>query len=112
MTFLREPLLETNDVRIGGYYGDEESQSRLPFVRVFSLEIKTYVYADVDDIENYDFDETALSRLHLPADIHSILSRVFSTPVESIFGDVLRGKHGGAVILACGEPGVAKNTYG
>ena len=103
-----ESLLETGGDRIGGYYGDEESQSRLPFVRVFSLEIKTYVYADVDDVENYDFDETALSRLHLPDDIHSILSRVFSTPVENIFGDLLRGKHGGAVILACGEPGVGK----
>jgi SpoVK/Ycf46/Vps4 family AAA+-type ATPase len=36
------------------------------------------------------------------------LSRVFSTPVEKMFGDLLKGKHGGVVVLACGEPGVGK----
>ena len=38
----------------------------------------------------------------------SILTRVFGTPVEQMFGDLIQGKHGGLVILACGKPGVGK----
>lgn len=93
---------------VRGMVANEESQSRLPFVRLFCLETKGYVYADVDDIHPYDFDTGALRRLHLPPDMHSILSRVFTTPVEQMFGDLLKGKHGGVVVLASGEPGVGK----
>jgi SpoVK/Ycf46/Vps4 family AAA+-type ATPase len=30
------------------------------------------------------------------------------TPVEGLFGDVVRNKNGGVVVLACGKPGVGK----
>jgi SpoVK/Ycf46/Vps4 family AAA+-type ATPase len=40
--------------------------------------------------------------------VFGILDRVFNTPLERMFGDLLKGKHGGVVILACGEPGVGK----
>ncbi|GIW82204.1 MAG: hypothetical protein KatS3mg105_4011 [Gemmatales bacterium] len=86
----------------------EEFVSRLPLVRVFSLDLKTYVYADIDDIAPYEFDKNAMSKLHLPAEMLSILTRVFNTPVESLFGDLIQGKHGGVVILASGNPGVGK----
>lgn len=107
-----EPALEADEEERARYaryasIGDE-SQSRLPFVRLFSLESKAYVFADVDDILPYDFDTDALSRLHLPHDMHAILQRVFDTPIEKMFGDLLKGKHGGVVILASGEPGVGK----
>ena len=82
--------------------------SRLPFVRVFSLDGKGYVYADVDDVLPYEFDAHAMAKLHLPPEMLTILTRVFSTPVEGLFGDVIKGKHGGVVILACGNPGVGK----
>src|SRR5262249_15545098 len=85
-----------------------EGVSRLPFVRVFSLDLKTFVYADVDDVADYEFDVDAMSRLHLPGGILSVLDRVFNTPVEGLFGDLVRGKHGGVVILASGKPGVGK----
>ncbi len=106
-----EPILESQrDER--GYFGggrvSDESVTRVPFVRLFCLETKDYVFADIDDIQEYDFDEQALSRLHLPDDMHSILSRVFSTPIDQMFGDLLKGKHGGVVVLASGEPGVGK----
>lgn len=94
-----------------GRYGNssqEEGKSRLPFIRIFSLETKNYVYADIDDTLEYEFDTASLDRLHLPEDMHSILSRVFRTPIERLFGDLLKGKHGGVVILACGQPGVGK----
>jgi len=104
-----EPELEVNENQ-RNYYAPQggETPSRLPFVRVFSLETKSYVYADVDDVKTYEFDTTALSRLHLPAEMLSILTRVFNTPVEQMFGDLIQGKHGGLVILASGKPGVGK----
>jgi hypothetical protein len=90
------------------YGGTQEGMSRLPFVRVFSLDTKGYVYADVDDVLTYEFDIQAMSKLHLPQDMLGVLSRVFLTPVEGLFGDVIKGKHGGVVILAAGNPGVGK----
>jgi hypothetical protein len=90
------------------YGGTQEGMSRLPFVRVFSLDTKGYVYADVDDVHTYEFDLHAMSKLHLPVDMLGVLSRVFTTPVEGLFGDVIKGKHGGVVILAAGNPGVGK----
>jgi len=90
------------------YGGTQEGMSRLPFVRVFSLDTKGYVYVDVDDVVTYEFDTHAMSKLHLPQEMLGILSRVFSTPVEGLFGDVIKGKHGGVVILAAGNPGVGK----
>jgi hypothetical protein len=92
----------------GYYYQQQDSESRLPFVRVFSLDLKAYVYVDVDDIQPYEYDHDVMHRLHLPAEMISVLTRVFSTPVERLFGDLVHGKHGGVVILASGNPGVGK----
>lgn len=92
----------------GRYHGGSEATSRLPFVRVFSLDAKAFVFADVDDVRTYEFDTTAMNRLHLPETMRSILGRVFDTPVERLFGDLIEGKHGGVVVLACGNPGVGK----
>jgi hypothetical protein len=104
-----EPELEVNENQ-RSYYAPQggETPSRLPFVRVFSLETKAYVYADVDDVKSYEFDTAVVERLQLPQEMLSILTRVFSTPVEQMFGDLIQGKHGGLVILACGKPGVGK----
>ncbi len=85
-----------------------ENSSRLPFVRVFSMDLKSYVYVDVDDLVVYEYDQQAMSKLHLPDEMMRILTRVFTTPVEKLFGDLIRGKHGGVVVLACGSPGVGK----
>ena len=49
-----------------------------------------------------------MSKLHLPEEMLSVLTRVFATPVEDLFGDLIEGKHGGVVILASGNPGVGK----
>ncbi len=106
-----EPELEVDEERRGHYAPHSQNGlnvSRLPFVRVFSLDTKTYVYADVDDVVPYEFDTQAMSRLHLPAPMRSVLAKVFTTPIEGLFGDLIRGKHGGVVVLACGNPGVGK----
>lgn len=105
-----EPELEVEDERRNRYYSrsGQRGASRLPFVRLFSLETKRYVYADIDDVSEYEFDVDSIERLCLPADMLSVLSRVFETPAERIFGDLIRGKHGGVVVLASGNPGVGK----
>lgn len=106
-----EAELEVEEDR-RSYYGNyrqvQQNISRLPFVRLFCLEIKRYIYADVDDLTSYEFDTDALERLCLPADMLSVLTRVFETPVDRMFGDLIRGKHGGVVVLASGKPGVGK----
>ena len=111
-----EPMLSDRDE--GHYYhpgargGFEEDVSPLPLVRVFALETKRYVYADVDDVREYDYDDEALSRLVLPDEMRDVLARVFAAGGGDgdgeVFGDLVRGKHGGVVILACGSPGVGK----
>ena len=107
-----EPKLEGDN---GGYYRGGHGggaptiwATRLPLVRVFSLDFKSYVYVDVDDLETYEYDTTVLPALILPSDMKSVLKQLFETPTDALFGDVIRGKHGGIVILACGEPGVGK----
>jgi hypothetical protein len=106
-----EPELEVSEENRHYYspYGQsDEGVSRLPFVRVFSLDSKAYVYADVDDVAPYAFDREAMERLHLPPEMLAVLTRVFEAPAGGLFGDLIRGKHGGAVVLACGRPGVGK----
>jgi hypothetical protein len=106
-----EPELEVAERErsyFGRYAQTDISVSRLPFVRLFCLDLKTYVYVDVDDVIDYQFDEGAMSRLHLPEKMLKVLTQVFNTPVDSLFGDLIDGKHGGVVVLACGSPGVGK----
>src|SRR5262249_16006893 len=55
-----------------------------------------------------EFDRDAMERVHLPAEMLAVLTRVFEAPAVGLFGDLIRGKHGGAVVLACGRPGVGK----
>jgi SpoVK/Ycf46/Vps4 family AAA+-type ATPase len=38
----------------------------------------------------------------------SVLTRVFATSADRLFGDLIRGKHGGVIVLASGSPGVGK----
>jgi hypothetical protein len=104
-----EPTFDA-DSRYGGFYRAVigESVSRLPLVRVFSLDSKRYVFVDVDDLDEYEYDEASLDRLYLPTEMKAILTKVFETPQDQLFGDLVRGKHGGIVILACGGPGVGK----
>lgn len=80
----------------------------LPFIRCFSTEMKEYVYMDVDDLKPYVFDETAINRLVVPDSMDKILRPVFEAGVTNLFGDLVKGKHGGMVILAEGSPGVGK----
>lgn len=99
-----EPELECSPNNNG--YG--ANNFPLPFVRAFSLDLKKYVYADIDMIEEYVFDATAREKLVLPEDMREILNQVFETSTSDIFGDLFKGRHGGMIILADGPQGVGK----
>ena len=92
--------------RTGGNFGD--NVSRLPLIRVFSFDLKRYVFVDIDDVADYDFDTEAIEKLYLPSDMRAVLRRVFEAGQGKVFGDLIRNKYGGIVILACGSPGVGK----
>ncbi len=108
-----EPALET-EPNSGSYFHASRqavfstTASKMPLVRCFSFDIKDYVFVDINDLSPYEYDQTALERLYLPPAMKHVLQKVFETPTESLFGDLIRGKHGGIVILACGAPGVGK----
>lgn len=87
---------------------DNDKSTVLPFVRGFSMDLKRWVYADVDDLAEYNFDDRALEWLVLPTNEKSILTRLFSAARSDLFGDVLHDKHGGMIILANGPTGVGK----
>ncbi|MEM6552498.1 MAG: AAA family ATPase [Planctomycetota bacterium] len=108
-----EPALEGRSDDYGGQFMRaaprfEEGLSRMSLVRIFSFDLKAYVFADVDDLDDYVYDDQAFSRLFLPPDMKTLLRQVFETPQEELFGDLIRGRHGGVVVLASGSPGVGK----
>jgi len=86
----------------------EATVAQMPFVRVFSLQLKRYVWTDVDDLKMYDYDQTAIDRLTLPDNINSVIRKVFESSNNVLGGDVLSNRHGGMIILANGGPGVGK----
>lgn len=76
-------------------------------VRVFSLRMKNYFWVDVGDLDDYYYDKTAVDRLVLPDKTRNVLVSIFNRKDEML-GDVIAGKHGGMVIMACGPTGVGK----
>lgn len=107
-----EPELESEigDTRSSFFSRERDGQAEavLPFVRTFSLDLKRYVYADVEDIEEYAYDERAIERIVLPEEMDDILQRIFTADTSLLFGDILTHKHGGMVVLASGGTGVGK----
>lgn len=108
----RQVIVETELEREGhaSYgYGHRAEAHQLPFLRIFSLDLKRYVYVDVDDVQEYTFDTRATDRLVLPQDMKEILDQIFETSTSEIFGDLFAGRHGGMVVLANGPQGVGKS---
>lgn len=98
-----EPTAETDDAD-----EDEDSRTEMewPFVRVFSLDLKRYVFVDVDDFKEHEFDKTMRDKLVLPAEMKSVLYSVFDAP--DTFRDIFSDRGGGMVILTNGPSGVGK----
>lgn len=79
-----------------------------PFVRVFDLAEKRYLYIDEEDLRPVQWAENAMDNLILPPNYETLLKKVFVTNTSQLFGDLVHGKHGGMIILARGKPGVGK----
>lgn len=84
--------------------------TELPFVRVFSLLYKRYVYVHLDDISEYIYDKQAFQKLFLPQDMKNVLEKVFSYSVENLTTDIINNKHGGLIIMAEGNSGTGKTS--
>ena len=89
-------------------YWDNDQTIRLPFVRIFSLDLKKYVYVDTSYISEHEFDMTARDKIVLEGGMRNILDSVFEVDSDDIFGDMFGGRHGGMIILANGTSGVGK----
>jgi hypothetical protein len=87
---------------------DDENVVKWPFLRLFSFDLKKYLYVDIDDIKEYVFQENAVDNLVLPDNMNSIIHKVFKASNDKLFGDTIAGRHGGLVILGTGGPGVGK----
>jgi hypothetical protein len=103
-----EDELEIDADNHRSYYRGDNERHVLPFIRAFSLDLKKYVYVDVDDMKKHVFDENATDRLFLPDEMKTLINKIFSTSTSDIFGDLFKGRHGGIVVLANGPQGVGK----
>lgn len=81
-----------------------------PYLRVFSLYSKSYFYIHIDDIEEYVYDKNAFSHLIISETTKEIIKKVFDTDSSDYYGDFIKNKHGGLVILAEGPTGVGKTS--
>jgi hypothetical protein len=92
------------------YYEDEygsEGQP-LPFIRAFSLDLKEYVYVDIDNSKPHVFTNDSKDRIVLPTEFMRVLNACFGTDNKNMINDMFNNRHGGLVILANGPSGVGK----
>lgn len=105
-----EPSLEYEDDSVRSREVNISNYVKLPFVRIFSFIQKEYAFVDVNNLEDYFYDNEAHNRIFLPSNIKKLMTTVFASPVESLVGDIVDNKHGGMIILAYGNPGVGKTS--
>lgn len=104
-TVIIEPTLE-NQYHHHDMHAVENWQ--LPFVRVFSLRHKNYVFTDIEELQTHVFHRDGKANIVLPDNMRTALESVFNAKSNSIFGDLFNGRHGGIVVLANGPSGVGK----
>jgi hypothetical protein len=104
-TIIIEPELENQHAR---YENPADDSWKLPFVRVFSLKHKDYLFVDVEDLHEHVFHKDTKDKIVLPPKMKVALDSVFSASQTTIFGDLFHGRHGGIVVLANGPSGVGK----
>lgn len=99
-----EPTLENP-------YAHREMQDttwHLPFVRVFSLKHKNYLFVDVRDLDTHVYHRDGKNKIVLPESMMTALESIFNAHQDQIFGDLFHGRHGGIVVMANGPSGVGK----
>jgi SpoVK/Ycf46/Vps4 family AAA+-type ATPase len=105
-----ESELEYNDESVRSNETNKNHHIPYPFVRVFSFSQKEYFFVDVNNLEDYKYDNEAINRVFLPEKIRHLLNSIFTAPIDSLVGDIIDYKHGGMIILAYGNPGIGKTS--
>ncbi len=85
----------------------EDPDGVLPFVRVFSLRTRSFLYTDFRNTEIYAYKTDIEERLLLKPAHRKIIQAIF-TANEDTIKDLIPGKTGGLCVLAWGNPGVGK----
>lgn len=100
-----EPTLENENADDERHQGNEW---HLPFVRVFSLKHKGYIYVDISSIKEHEYHQGGRDKIVLPQKMFTALDSIFNASRDNIFGDLFHGRHGGIVVMANGPSGVGK----
>jgi hypothetical protein len=103
-TVVIEPSLEDR------YHGraNHNTTWSLPFVRIFSMKHKQYLYVDIGNLKEHVFHQEGREKIVLPEKMRVALNSIFNAKQDAIFGDLFHGRHGGIVVLANGPSGVGK----
>ena len=101
-------VTDSKTERRGSNGGPDRDVMQLPLLRVFIMPLKKWGIVDVDDLGDHVFDDNALDKIVLEPETRRILGKLFDTPVDRFFGDLLDRRHGGMVICAAGPTGTGK----
>lgn len=91
---------------------DDENLSNLevpihPYLYMFDLGKHFYVKVHVNNIKPYIYDPTIVDKLILPKEVKDLIT-VLVQGTDDIMEDIIRGKTGGIITIATGDPGVGK----
>ncbi len=98
---------ERQDSRFTYTGRDEDPHGTLPFVRVFSLRTRTYLYTDIRNLTPYQYQEGIDKQIVLDSLHRSMLQKIFEVGGDTI-KDLIPGKTGGICVLAYGNSGTGK----
>ena len=78
-----------------------------PYLYLYSLDTYENIYAHINEVEDYVYDDTLREKLILP-ETHSDLLDILTQDLSILSGDIIEGKSSGTTILCKGQPGVGK----
>jgi hypothetical protein len=78
-----------------------------PWVFCFNLETHEHMWIEPHKMTAYVYERNLVDKLILPK-AHKTLIRTLTTNPDVMRTDVVRGKSGGTIIMACGDPGTGK----
>jgi SpoVK/Ycf46/Vps4 family AAA+-type ATPase len=78
-----------------------------PYVKVFELSEHNFVEVHVNQLIDYEWDTKLGEKLILPPDVKDLVTILCETASEQL-DDIIKGKTGGTIVFATGEPGTGK----
>ena len=78
-----------------------------PYVQVFDLRKHRHVVIHVNNLENYQYDETVVDKLILPKPDKDLI-HILVQGADAQMEDIVKGKTGGIIVISTGPPGTGK----